>query len=179
MYSALQTLQLCVCGAKWGHLFCFNKAGVFLGSDCQAANCFLVTSHMEDFSLSRGPMLHRRWPSELVVQGYSRRFCFHCEAKHYLPPLSAHPPETSPGNHSDGQERVEALRRPVALQDSWAPCVPRCWSSEFFFITVPPQSGVKGCQNKGRGLITWSRNRSWPLFCWTMLRKGAFTERQQ
>lgn len=91
----------------------------------------------------------------------------------YLPPLSP------PRNHSDGQERGEALRRPAAPQDSQAPCVPRSWSSEFLFITVPPQSGVKGCQNKGRGLITWSRNKSWPLFCWTMLRKGAFTERQQ
>lgn len=82
MYSGLQTLQLCVCGAKWGHLFCFNKAGVFLGSDCQAANCFPVTSHVEESSLSRGPTLHRRWPSGLVARGYSRRFCFHRKAKH-------------------------------------------------------------------------------------------------
>lgn len=93
----------------------------------------------------------------------------------YLPPLS--PPPSR--NHSDRQEKGEALQWPAALQDSQAPCVPRCWSSEFLFITVPPQSGVKGCQNKGRGLITWSRNKSWPLFCWTMLLEGAFTERQQ
>lgn len=147
MYSGLQTLQLCVCGAKWGHLFCFNKAGVFLGSDCQAANCFLVTSHMEESSLSRGPTLHRRWPSGLVAQGYSLTFCFLRKAKHVtlFAPI----------------ERGEALPRPAALQDSQAPCVPRRWSSEFLFIAVPPQSGVRGCQNKGRGLIAWSRNKSW------------------
>lgn len=126
--QAAKPFGFCVFGAKWGNLFCFNKAGVFLGSDCQGANYFLITSHMESpDDGGQSSTLHHWWPSVLheppcydtpytTPHASINTALFSLQSKtcHFICPSLA-------PNHSDGQEReggcVTASNVKLRLQD--------------------------------------------------------------
>lgn len=103
--------SVCVFRAKWGNLFSFNIAGVFLGSNCQGANCFLITSHTESpDDGGQSTVLHHCWPSvqhEPLLQHSHATICNINTALFSLQSKTCHfiCPSLAP-NHSDGQERL-------------------------------------------------------------------------
>lgn len=80
---------------------CFNKAGVFLGPDCQGANCPLITSHMESPDDGRQSCItaaERPTRTRPDVCINASLFSLQSKTCHFICPRLA-------PNHGDGQER--------------------------------------------------------------------------